>query len=387
VALCTAAQALGIESLRPAMFAVVVARSLAALAGRSHVAEDDVREAAALVLGPKATQMPTPPDESPDASEPESGRDQPPEPEQQSTSEPRALDDVVLEAAEAAIPADLLARLMLGASAASSATSRSGKAGASQAGLQRGRVIGSRAGAPRHGARLDVLATLRAAAPFQRLRQPGPHAPTPGETRIAVRRDDFRIKRFRERRCTTTIFLVDASGSAALQRLAEAKGAVRLLLADCYIRRDEVALIAFRGRAAELVLPPTRALARAERALAALPGGGGTPVAAGLDLACVLADSEQRQGRTPTLVMLTDGRANVARDGAGGRTKAQEDARSAARAWRARGAMALLIDTSATPHPLAADLAAEMAARYLPLPYADAHAVNDAVKRAQAGLS
>ena len=114
---------------------------------------------------------------------------------------------------------------------------------------------------------------------------------------------------------TTTIFVVDASGSAALHRLAEAKGAVELLLADCYIRRDQVALIAFRGSAAELLLPPTRSLARAKRSLAGLPGGGGTPLAAGLDAAFALSDSIRRKGQTPTVIVLTDGRANIARDG------------------------------------------------------------------------
>ena len=144
--------------------------------------------------------------------------------------------------------------------------------------------------------------------------------------RILIRKDDFRISRFKQRTETTTIFVVDASGSAALHRLAEAKGAVELLLADCYIRRDQVALIAFRGSVAELLLPPTRSLARAKRSLAGLPGGGGTPLAAGLDAAFALSDSIRRKGQTPTVVVLTDGRANIARDGGQGRPRAEEDA-------------------------------------------------------------
>ena len=144
--------------------------------------------------------------------------------------------------------------------------------------------------------------------------------------RILIRKDDFRISRFKQRTETTTIFVVDASGSAALHRLAEAKGAVELLLADCYIRRDQVALIAFRGSVAEMLLPPTRSLARAKRSLAGLPGGGGTPLAAGLDAAFALADSVRRKGQTPTVIVLTDGRANIARDGGQGRPRAEEDA-------------------------------------------------------------
>jgi magnesium chelatase subunit D len=142
------------------------------------------------------------------------------------------------------------------------------------------------------------------------------------EVLVEVRKDDFRVTRYRQRSETTTIFVVDASGSAALHRLAEAKGAVELLLADCYVRRDRVAMVAFRGPGAELLLPPTRSLVRAKKGLAALPGGGGTPLASGIDAAIGLADGVRRRGGTPVIVILTDGRANVTRAGIGGRTQA-----------------------------------------------------------------
>ena len=114
-----------------------------------------------------------------------------------------------------------------------------------------------------------------------------------------------------------TISSSDASsgslgGSSALHRLAEAKGAVELLLADCYVRRDSVAVLAFRGRSAELLLPPTRSLVRAKRSLAELPGGGGTPLAAGIDAARELAFAVRRRGDTAVVVVLSDGRANLA---------------------------------------------------------------------------
>jgi len=243
----------------------------------------------------------------------------------------------------------------------------------------RGRPLGARPGSPRDGARLALIDTLRAAAPWQPLRRRERPA---AAQRVIVQPADFRVVRLRQRSETTTIFTVDASGSAALHRLAEAKGAVELLLADCYVRRDRVAVVAFRGRGAEVLLAPTRSLVRARRELAALPGGGGTPLAAGLDAAAELALATRRRGGTPVVVVLTDGRANVARDGAGGRAQADRDARASARRLRAEGVLALLIDTGAQAQPLAREIAREMGAGYLPLPRADARGVSQAVQAA-----
>jgi magnesium chelatase subunit D len=119
---------------------------------------------------------------------------------------------------------------------------------------------------------------------------------------------------------------------------------------------------------------------RAKRSLASLPGGGGTPLAAGIDLSLLLADAVQRRGGTPTLVLLTDGRANVARDGQGGRAKAGEEALSAARRVRSASVRALLVDTSPHPQPRAREVAEAMGATYLPLPYADAGLLSAAVQ-------
>ena len=178
------------------------------------------------------------------------------------------------------------------------------------------------------------------------------------------------------------MFVVDASGSSALNRLAEAKGAVELLLAECYVRRDRVAVLAFRGAGVELLLPPTRSLARAKRCLAALPGGGGTPLAHAIEAAGQLADQVSRRGEAPVLVLLTDGRANIARDGTPGRARATEDALTAARALRPAGASALLLDTSPQPQPSAQTLADAMGAAYLPLPHAGAAGMAQVVRLA-----
>jgi magnesium chelatase subunit D len=283
---------------------------------------------------------------------------------------------VVLAATQAAIPPGLLARLrsdesMKGAGAA-------GRAGAFRSGGARGRPDGVRSGAPRGQARLNVMETLRAAAPWQRLRR----RTAQRAARVHIDPGDFRVTHYRQRAQTLTIFAVDASGSSALNRLAEAKGAVELLLADCYVRRDQVAVVAFRGREAQLLLPPTRSLVRAKRNLAGLPGGGGTPLAAALDTALLLARQAQRRGETPMLVVLTDGRANIARNGSAGREAAHAEALHAARALGHAGVSALLVDTSPRPNPLAQAVAGAMAARYVPLPFADARSLSAVVNAA-----
>ncbi len=377
-ALCSAAVLLGIASLRAPLLALRVARAHAALAGRDTVDAGDVRVAARLVLAPRATTLPAPPEAEPPEPPPPEGDDAPPPDDEDPQAQPEGpLDDVVLEAALAALPPAVLAQLQA-AHAARQRASGAGKSGAMQKAARRGRPAGVRRGEPRGGERLNLIETLRAAAPWQRLR--GAVRP-----RVAVRADDFHITRYRQRRETTTIFVVDASGSSALNRLAEAKGAVELLLADCYVRRDSVAVLAFRGRGAELLLPPTRSLVRAKRALAGLPGGGGTPLAAALDAAAALADSVRRRGDTPIVVLLTDGRANVALDGSGGRAQAEADVTAAAQRLRSGGAAVLVIDTSPKPQPQAARLAQALQATYLPLPYAGALALSQVVRASAAG--
>jgi magnesium chelatase subunit D len=126
---------------------------------------------------------------------------------------------------------------------------------------------------------------------------------------------------------------------------------------------------------------------RAKRSLAGLPGGGGTPLAAALDATAALARLAQRRGDTPTVVLLTDGRANVARDGAPGREAAHGEALKAARALGCAGILALFIDTSPRPSDLAKALAAAMRAQYVALPFANAQALAAMVKAAAKPLS
>jgi magnesium chelatase subunit D len=384
-ALCATADALGVDSARAPLFALRAARAAAALDGRDRVATEDAALAARLVLAPRATRLPPPPDAQPPEPPQESRAQQPDAPDDppDETDPPipdTPLDDLVLEAASAAIPAGLLASLALAADRTSGGGS--GRSGAMRTTRLRGRPVGTRSGSPRDGARLALVDTLRAAAPWQPLRRREAARREGAPRHLELRASDLRVSRLRERSETTTIFAIDASGSSALHRLAEAKGAVELLLAECYVRRDRVAVLSFRGRAAEVVLPPTRSLVRAKRGLAGLPGGGGTPFAGAIDAAATIADGVARRGGSPVIVFLTDGRANVARDGAGGRAKAEEDAHDAARRLRAAGHATLLIDTSPQPRAEARAFAAAMGATYVPLPHADAEAIARPVRAA-----
>jgi magnesium chelatase subunit D len=388
-ALCGTALALGVDSMRASLLALSVARASAALDGNEIASDDDARISAALVLAPRATRMPPAPEpEDPEEAQAQGQQEDtpPPEPDDDEhdhdapppdPGENKPMEDRVLDATKAAIPAGLLSQLLAG-SLQQRATS--GKSGASIKGGQRGRPAGSRRGQPAHGSRLHLIDTLRAAAPWQKIRKatldPG------AQQRVQVRSDDFHIARIKQKTATTTLFVVDASGSSALHRLAEAKGAVELLLADCYVRRDQVALIAFRGKVAELLLPPTRSLVRAKRSLSGLPGGGGTPLATAIDTAASVAEGLRRRGQSPVIVLLTDGRANVARDGTGGRERAQAEATQAARQLSALQIPLLFIDTSPKPQQEAAQLAGAMRAHYIPLPHAGAAAVSMAVRAA-----
>jgi magnesium chelatase subunit D len=166
-----------------------------------------------------------------------------------------------------------------------------------------------------------------------------------------------------------------------MQRLAEAKGAVEELLAECYVRRDEVGLIAFRGTGAELLLPPTRSLVRAKRVLGKLLGGGGTPLAAGLALALQQTRLLHRRGAIPLVVLLTDGSANVSLAGAGDRAQAREETKTLAKAFAVTGEAVIVVDTSVRGHKLAREIAGLSEGVYLPLPYAQQDALLDQVRQ------
>lgn len=391
LAMCATAQGLGIDSLRIPSLALRVACCHAALNLRSALEDADLEFAARRVLAPRATQWPQeqqeesaaeetsqaepPPEPNNDANHPppESQEDSEDAPPEAPPSEPTAedLQEMMVAAALASLPPGMLDTLMTQAGRSQGNTS--GRSGQFKTGSQRGRPLPPRPGRPGGNSRLHVLATLRAAAPKQKLRGAKVHG------RVAIRSEDFHVHRYQQHTSSCLILALDASGSAALQRLAEAKGAVELLLQQSYARRDSVCIVAFRGAKAQLLLPMTRSLVRAKRAMTGLPGGGGTPLALALKMAYEQAAQLHRQGVTPILVMLSDGRANVTLQGVGGRSQAQADALQWSAQWRQTGHRSLWIDTSIQPDPQVQNLAHIMGGSYLPMPQVQAQRVANAM--------
>jgi magnesium chelatase subunit D len=376
IALTALAARFGIDSSRAPLLALRTARALAALEGATDITPEIVSEAAALVFPHRATLQPAEAED--DAAQP----DAPPTSDMDDNradagDTPDIPSEMLIEAVRALLPPDLLDRLSTRKGSTRAQSVQTG-AGYRRKGLSRGRPLPSRPGRPDGRARIDVVATLRTAAPWQIIRRKS----RPEAKGLVIRGEDLRFRRYEESTGRLLIFAVDASGSAAMARMAEAKGAVELLLADAYSRRDEVALITFRGKTAELSLPPTRSLVRAKRLLAGLPAGGGTPLASALMAAQALAAQCTSRGVEPALALLTDGRANVGLDGQGGRADAMLDSFRLSDLLRATALTSCVIDTALRPGQASRDLAERLGATYVPLPRGDATRISGAVQRA-----
>jgi magnesium chelatase subunit D len=354
----------GVQGHRVDLFAVRAACAAAALDLRDEVTAEDLELAVRLVILPRATQIPSPPPDSPPPPPPP--EPEPPDPDAAEEEEgdpapPQELmppPEKILEALISELPDELIEmpfqNLRRG---------RSGSRGSTEG--KRGRHVRSIPGDPRR-ARIDVVATLRAAAPWQPLRQGGlshhngsangklngsangklngasngaanGHLNGNGngivhhngngaaQRRVHLQLSDVRVKQYRSKAGALFCFAVDASGSMALHRMRQAKGAIHTLLEKAYVNRDRVALISFRGQEAELLMPPTQSVELARRALDTLPTGGGTPLASALLLADDVAQQAQRRGILQTvLVLLTDGRANVGLNGGDVQTELQQ---------------------------------------------------------------
>lgn len=375
--LASTAAHLGISSLRGLIFAERAARALAGMRGLASATDQELQDSAMLVLAHRAQHLPDIMPHEHEQPSPDPIQSNESSNEDTSTQSPPdiPLEDLVLDAVQSAIPPHILEQIANGTKRA--VAGQSGKSGQKQKSARRGKPLGALPGVPASGKKLALIDTLRAAAPWQTMRQA---EASEHVERIQIRKPDLRIRRFEEQRESLTIFVVDASGSSALARLAEAKGAVELMLAQVHVKRAQVALIAFRQSGAELLLPPTRSLTRARRALSALPGGGGTPLAASLIEACKLADAAEKRGQNPVIAMLTDGKGNITLNGAADRPVAMQEARDAAQQIAAAGHHAIVIDISPRPREEAASLAAALAGRYVPLPRANSAAMVSAIE-------
>jgi len=380
--LCARAAALGTVGQRAEYFATLAARANAALEGRTAVNEDDCRTAEFFVLLPRATQRPESEPEPPPPPPPpsESSEDEPEPP-----SPPEELEDLALvfDAEEAALDADFdffAKKARLG---------RYGKR-SERDNFQSGRHVRSVPGEPSRG-RVAIEATLRQAAPHQPARRQKLLANGQTPDRILLKKDDVRLKKLRQRTGALIVFIVDASGSMAANRMGQAKGAVVELLRQSYVNRDKVALIGCYGNESRVLLAPTQSVEAAKRQLETLPTGGATPLNDALRRAQALIEEVRRTGAyTEALVIVIgDGRGNIpARtpepDGNLSRTDAiRRELEDLARVYAASNIRLVVFDTQNrfVSRGEAKQLAELFGGRYIYLPRLSAAGITDAVKQ------
>ncbi|HEX5734656.1 MAG TPA: magnesium chelatase ATPase subunit D [Blastocatellia bacterium] len=375
--LARAAVALGIVGNLADLFAVKAARASAALIGRDRVEEEDLLLAIQLVLIPRAVELPQLERRAESITPDQSSRnnsDALPESDERAACRISPVEDLIIKAVDASAPEILFERMR-----ALKLEAKLGKRGALMP-ADRGRAVTSQIKASRQS-KVALFPTLCAAAPFQAMRRKR-HGP------ITIKKSDIRYKRFKSSSGILFIFAVDASGSMAVNRMAQAKGTLGRVLQKAYLYRDKVALISFRGDKADLLLPPTRSIERAKSLIDSLPAGGGTPVAAALVRALELAKHARiRKMSQVMIVLLTDGRANVRSRLPGhvdrmNQDEINEELKKIGRTMRSEAIESVVIDTKSkfVSSGEARNLAEMLGGKYLYLPRAGATGIHEAIE-------